>query len=58
MLNIIRPGLQRFSTATVTELWSSSKALFDEIRPWLTAPLVIPTKSTPLAPSGNQQALC
>ncbi|RSZ32754.1 MULTISPECIES: hypothetical protein [unclassified Variovorax] len=56
LLNIIRPGLQRFSTSTATELWSSRKALFDEIRPWLTAPLVIPIKLAPLAPRGNPKS--
>jgi hypothetical protein len=41
ILHHIRPGLQRFSTTTSTELWSSRKALFDEVKVWLTKPLVM-----------------
>jgi hypothetical protein len=35
----IRPGLQRFSTTTATELWSSRKLLFGEVRAWLLSPI-------------------
>jgi hypothetical protein len=37
VLNKIRPGLQRFSTTTATDLWFNRKWLFDEVAKWLNA---------------------
>jgi len=47
VLHQIRPGLQRFSTSTATELWVMRKSVFDEIRRWLTAPLIVSHAANP-----------
>lgn len=47
VLHQIRPGVQRFSTSTATELWVMRKSVFDDIRRWLTTPLTVSATTNP-----------